>query len=90
MVKRYLDAARRRNRANLRAQEALGHRRLMARNIIGRDRATKELEKASAEVTAAKAQQARLDDAGVRELRLRARGSAGAASDGRVSSSRRT
>jgi hypothetical protein len=71
-VKPYFDAMRRGNRASLRAEEALGRRRLMARNIIGRNRATKELEKASAELTAAKAQQGRLDDAGVRELRLRA------------------
>ena len=68
----YLEAVRKGNRASLGAEEALASRRLMARNTRGRDRATKEHETASAELTAARAQQSRLNRAGLEEIRLRA------------------
>jgi hypothetical protein len=70
--KPYLEIVRKARRASLRAEDALGGRRLMARNIVGRNRATKEHERASAELEAARAQQKRLDRSGLGELRLRA------------------
>lgn len=70
--KPYLEIVRKARRASLRAEDALGGRRLMARNTVGRNRATKAYEKASAELEAARAQQKRLDRSDLGELRLRA------------------
>jgi hypothetical protein len=67
----YLETARRARRASLLAVEALGRRRVMARDIAGRDRATKDHAKASGDRDAANAQQRRLDRDGLGEIRLR-------------------
>jgi hypothetical protein len=71
-LKPYLEIVRRARRASLRAEDALAGRRLMARDTVGRNRATKAHEKASAELEAARAQQKRLDHSALGELRLRA------------------
>lgn len=68
----YLETVRRARRASLLAEEALGRRRVMARDIVGRDRATKEHDNALAALEAARAQQRRLDRVGLGEMRLRA------------------
>lgn len=68
----YLETVRRARRASLLAEEALGRRRVMARDIMGRALATKDHEKASQERDAASAQQRRLNRAGLGEIRLRA------------------
>jgi hypothetical protein len=68
----YLETVRRARRASLLAEEALGRRRVLARDIRGRDRATKDHDKASRERDAASAQQRRLDRVGLGEIRLRA------------------
>jgi hypothetical protein len=70
--KPYLETVRKAHRASLRAEAALGGRRLLARDALGRNRATKAHEKASAELEAARAQQNRLDQSDLGELRLRA------------------
>jgi hypothetical protein len=67
----YLEAARRARRAGLLAGEALGRRRVLARDIVGRDRATRDHAKAVRERDAANAQQRRLDRDGLGEIRLR-------------------
>jgi hypothetical protein len=68
----YLETVRRVRKASLLAEEALGRRRVMARDIVGRDRANKDHDKASRERDAASAQQRRLDRVGLGEIRLRA------------------
>jgi hypothetical protein len=68
----YLETVRRARRASLLAEEALERRRVMARDIAGRDRATKDHDYASRERDAANAQQRRLDRIGLGEIRLRA------------------
>jgi hypothetical protein len=67
----YLETVRRARRASLLAVDALRRRRVMARDIGGRDRATKDHAKASGERDAANAQQRRLDRDGLGEIRLR-------------------
>ena len=67
----YLETARRARRASLLAVEALGRRRVMARDMVGRDRATKDHAKASGDRDAANAQQRRLDRDGFGAIRLR-------------------
>ena len=67
----YLETVRRARRASLLAVDALRRRRLMARDIAGRDRATKDHAKASADRDAANAQQRRLDRDGLGEIRIR-------------------
>jgi hypothetical protein len=67
----YFETVRRAHRARSRAEEALRRRRVMARDIGGRDRATKDHVTASRERDAADAQQRRLDRAGFGEMRLR-------------------
>lgn len=67
----YLETVRRARRASLLAIDALRRRRVMARDIGGRDRATKDHAKASVERDAANAQQRRLDRDGLGEIRLR-------------------
>ena len=69
--KPYLETVRRARRASLLAVDALRRRRVMARDIGGRDRATKDHAKASVERDAANAQQRRLDRDGLGEIRLR-------------------
>jgi hypothetical protein len=68
----YFEAVRRARRAALLAEEALGRRRVMARDVVGRDRANREHARASRERDAASAQQRRLDRIGLGEIRLRA------------------
>ena len=68
----YLETVRRSRRAGLLAEEALRRRRVMARDIAGRERASEDHARASRERDAANAQQRRLDRAGLGELRLRA------------------
>lgn len=68
----YLETVRRVRKASLLAEEALRRRRVMARDIVGRDRAIKDHDKASRERDAASAQQRRLDRVGLGEIRLRA------------------
>jgi hypothetical protein len=70
--KPYLETVRKARRAGLLAEEALGRRRALARDIVGRDRATKDHERASRERDTARAQQRRLDRMGLGEIRLRA------------------
>jgi hypothetical protein len=67
----YFEAVRRARRAGSRAEEALRRRRVMARDIVGRDQATKDHVAASRERDAADAQRSRLDRAGLGEMRLR-------------------
>jgi hypothetical protein len=68
----YLETVRRARKASLLAEEALGRRRAMARDIVGMDRASKDHDEASRERDAASAQQRRLDRVGLGEIRLRA------------------
>ena len=67
----YLETVRRARRASLLAEGALARRRGMARDIVGRDRATREHATAASERDAAHAQQRRLDRDGLGEMRLR-------------------
>ncbi len=70
--KPYLEIVRKARRASLRAEDSLAGRRLMARDTVEWNRATKAHEKASAELEAARAQQKRLDDSALGGLRSRA------------------
>ena len=67
----YFETVRRALGAGSRAEEALRRRRVTARDIAGRDRATKAHDEASRERDAADAQRRRLDRAGLGEMRLR-------------------
>jgi hypothetical protein len=69
--KPYLETARRARGASLQAVEALRRRRVLARDITRRDRATKDHDKAASERDGANAQQRRLDSVGFGEIRLR-------------------
>ena len=68
----YLETVRKARRASLLAVEALGRRRVLARDMVGRDRATRDHAKASVERDAANTRQRRLDRDGLGEIRLRA------------------
>jgi hypothetical protein len=68
----YLETVRKVREASLLAEEALGRCRAMAGDIVERDRASEDHDKASRERDAASAQQRRLDRVGLGEIRLRA------------------
>jgi hypothetical protein len=80
----YLETVRRARRASLLAEEALTRRRVMARHIAGRERASEDHARASCERDAANAQQRRLDRVGLGELRLRAADRLGIRREGRA------
>jgi len=67
----YLETTRRARRATVLAGDALGRRRVLARDIVGRDRATRDHAKAACERDAANAQLRRLDRDGLGAIRLR-------------------
>lgn len=69
--KPYLETTRRVCRATVLAVDALGRRRVLARDIVGRDRATRDHATAVCERDAANAQLRRLDRDGLGEIRLR-------------------
>jgi hypothetical protein len=69
--KPYLETTRKARRASLLAVDALGRRRVLARDIVGRDRATRDHAKAVRERDAANAQLRRLDRDGLGAIRLR-------------------
>jgi hypothetical protein len=68
----YLETVKKARRASLLAAEALGRRRVLARDMAGRDRATKDHANASRERDSANARLRRLDRDGLGEIRLRA------------------
>ena len=66
-----LETTRRARRATVLAVDALGRRRVLARDIVGRDRATRDHATAVRQRDAANAQLRRLDRDGLGEIRLR-------------------
>jgi hypothetical protein len=67
----YLENVRRTRKASLRGEDALT-RRMMAGDSPGRDRATADYERASADLEGDRAKQRQMDTAGLGEIRRRA------------------